>query len=785
MSLHLLVEQAIFDSSSYEVLSYEEVEALKKEHETLTKRIDAATNKLAMESKVRDAALSLSRLTSKKSRRSAASTASDTKGDEEYAASSRKCDELSAELAKLNARANEVQRRLLQHSAGILGVAHKAVGDGGASRGSVEYSLSSSNPIDPQAFDDRSFYKTVDKLAGFGEMSRGVGGDGAQKAVEDELVVERLEMFNAQVQELLRSAGAKDLPLPDKNLANTVHEQLTLLEQNLHCLRENPPSSDLNNRAAEQLEHQESILTTLWDMIVTFDEEVREQKLERKQNGELNADYPESDDEPEAPEFSMSVFSSRVQRLLNKVMKLRGDRDMLRERTSHQERGMEEDMKMMQDEISTMGAQVEQLSTLLGQRENELTAANAKMQNLTAELNQRNEELQHTANELEESRTAFSMKSAEFLEAMHELDVERSKDKQRANEANAGLQQEHSALQQANQALAELQAQLIEKENRLAEMENQAREMKEHHNTVRADLEAAVAEKAGKLRDLEQDIIVLHEAVETSEKARNWATEQENLLRQQSEENDAQMKKMDAELEELRMKVAELSTEVVMAKAELDIAYGSKSERAAATAQAKAAALALEKANKQPQSIDPGLLSEIANLEKKNNELIDEIVMLKTERAEGANSEHLEKRCKMLQKELDDMLKDFENLTKQSIEAEQERTKLESTIDALKEKLEELETTMAEEKIRLLAVGPPRPSVDVRSPLGRTGESTTTSVLKTEFKKMMRHMRQEQAKALNAERDERRKLEQMIRNMKKEQLMRRMTPPVNANANVA
>ncbi|KAF8254178.1 hypothetical protein K440DRAFT_158584 [Wilcoxina mikolae CBS 423.85] len=67
MSLHLLVEQAIYDSADYEILSYEEVEDLKKEHIMLTSRIDATKRKLVMESKVRDAAQSLSRLTSKKS----------------------------------------------------------------------------------------------------------------------------------------------------------------------------------------------------------------------------------------------------------------------------------------------------------------------------------------------------------------------------------------------------------------------------------------------------------------------------------------------------------------------------------------------------------------------------------------------------------------------------------------------------------------------------------------------------------------------------------------------
>jgi chromosome segregation ATPase len=756
MSLHLLVEQAVFDSANYEVLSYEEVEALKKEFETLTNRIDTASNKLAMESKVRDAALSLSRLTSRKNRRSGASTASEASkhGDEEYVASSRKCDELAAELQKLNARVAEVQRRLLQHSAGILGAAHKAVADGGASRSSVEYTFSGSgggDPVDPQVFDDRHFYKTADKLDQFGEIPRGVGNGGAQSSLEDGLMAERLEMFNSQIQELLRSAGREVLSPPQMSPSNDVNEQLALLEQNIQHLRENPPAAPGSNSAAEKLERQETILTTLWDMIVAFDEEVREQKQERKQNGEHNPDYPESDDEGEPPEFAIGAFSSRVQRMLNKVMKLRGDRDMLRERAGHQERGMEEDMKLMQDEISKMGLQVGELSKLLGQRENELTEVNARIQGLTDELNQTNEELQRTTDELEESRTAFSMKSAEFMEAMHELDVERSKDKQRANEASADG---HNALQLANEARAEMEQQLgaaeqklAEKEQRLAELENQYQETKEDRNIIKAEFEAAVGEKTAKIRALEQDIIILHEAVENAEKARSTSTQQETLLRQQIEEKSQKIKRLEEELEELSVNVAKLSTEVVMAKAELDIAYGSKSERAAATAQAKAAALALEKANKQPQTIDPGLLAEIENLEKRNGELIDEIVMLKNERLESANNEHLEKRCKMLQKELDDMLKDFENLTKQSIGAEQERTKLESLIDALKERIEELETTMAEDKIRYLAVGP-RPSVDMRSPLGRTGESTTTTVLKTEFKKMIRDMRQEQAKAL-------------------------------------
>jgi len=83
-------------------------------------------------------------------------------------------------------------------------------------------------------------------------------------------------------------------------------------------------------------------------------------------------------------------------------------------------------------------------------------------------------------------------------------------------------------------------------------------------------------------------------------------------------------------------------------------------------------------------------------------------------------------------------------------------------VDQLKEKIDELKTQLAEEKI---SRNFPR------------GESTTTNVLKQEFKKMVRDMRADQARALRAEQDERRKLESTIRELKKGQLQRQ---PVNS-----
>lgn len=751
MSLHLLVEQAIFDSTSFAVLSYEEVEALKKEYSELTKRIDVTANKLARESKVRDALLSFARLSAKRGQ---------PREDPELEAGKKKCDELGAELEKYKQRAAEVRERLLMHSAGILCLTHK---EGTASqRASMEYTLAH-GVADPTAFDDPHLYRTADKLDGFGEgVTRGFhgaesAGATTKKPVEDEFVVERLEDFNMRIHELLQSTGGGSPrpPLRGQDGENKIHEQLALLDQNIQYIRDHPPAAPGASRAAEEFERTETLLMTLWDMIMASEEDAREQKMDRGKGYE-------SDDEREAsPEYSISVFSSKVQSMLNKLNNLRNERDTLKDRSHQQDSDMDEDMKLMQEDLKNMAGQVNQLSMLLEQRDDALVAANTKIEALTEELTGLQTALmesetvaKQTSDELEESRTAFSKKSAEFMDAMHQLDMERSQDKQKAMQANQGFQQEHNALAIANEARVEMESQLEEldrklvaREEAMVELEIKYQDIKEDRDLTKAELEALTAENDGKLTQLDLEIVALKEEVlQATAKAQEASAQQENALRLQLEEKANEIKRMDGELEEMSRKVAELSTEVVMAKAELDIAYGSKSERAAATAQARAAALALEKANKQPQTIDPGLLAEIENLERKNNELIDEIVRLKNERAEGANNAHLEKRCKVLQKELDDMLKDFENLTKQGIEAEKERSRLESTIDSLKERVDGLETAVAEEKIGILGVQSNGPrSADPRA---RTGDSTTLIVLRQEFKKMMRDMRTEQAKAL-------------------------------------
>ena len=66
VAMHLLVETAIGDSQYFDILSVEEVEALKQEQKGLDTRLGTVRRKLESETKIRDATRSLGRLAQKK-----------------------------------------------------------------------------------------------------------------------------------------------------------------------------------------------------------------------------------------------------------------------------------------------------------------------------------------------------------------------------------------------------------------------------------------------------------------------------------------------------------------------------------------------------------------------------------------------------------------------------------------------------------------------------------------------------------------------------------------------
>lgn len=133
IQVHLLTETALSDSKTYAILSQEEVDDLKKQIQVLNQRIEQTRANLIIQTKYRDAAISVAKLYGRRSRDqderpsfSDQDNESAREAEIERQESERRCEELASELLNLEKRLMEPQRRLLEHTAGILQLTHKA-----------------------------------------------------------------------------------------------------------------------------------------------------------------------------------------------------------------------------------------------------------------------------------------------------------------------------------------------------------------------------------------------------------------------------------------------------------------------------------------------------------------------------------------------------------------------------------------------------------------------------------------------------------------------------------
>jgi len=210
-------------------------------------------------------------------------------------------------------------------------------------------------------------------------------------------------------------------------------------------------------------------------------------------------------------------------------------------------------------------------------------------------------------------------------------------------------------------------------------------------------------------------------------------------------------------MNELESEVIQAKNDLTVVRAELDGAYGSRAQRAADV------------------SMNPAIQKEIDDLSNRNAALQQQIAFLESQHQNtGTGSAELQQKVGVLQKELKETIEDYELMTRASIEFEKERDQLDAAIDSLRERNETLEAQLSDEKVRWLGMKASGPGQ------GGPTESTSTMVLKNEFKKMMRDTRTENMKALRAEQDERRRLEMIIRSMKKEHQQQQQPSPVKS-----
>jgi chromosome segregation ATPase len=790
IATHLLVETALGDSVSYDILPYDELEALKREEQSLQNRINAVRKQLALEAKVRDAAKSLNRLYSSPSATSsprlkrASSGLSNKevldKAEAQLAAATKKVDELSRELYNLEQRIRQTQMKLLQHTAGILQLTH-----GGSKDPSDMIYVPGGRPDSPASLDgysrgfrrepdyDQGFSAGLTGLDGFldelksptkpgGQMSK-VGSREASRQKEAFLSVgKQLEDLNERMRDVLahvnpeKAKSYTEIPRVDsENIDATVSQQIEKLSRGLEDihLEHGSKSRSLVDAEMEDVQERNAELTVELQASLQESLSLEQQKNQLEDDvssrmGNLNNDLYDfiTATNPNNPIPSIpfnggpaqliSYTEDRIETLKTIVQSLSSNSDqsaqyevvleglwqiILAGEEDSRERKRAERQRLTAKRNA--GEDLNSDDDLSPDEDNGLTekfslpAFSTKVQWLVSQLTYLKEKQSSLRRKVQQHRDVAATATARSADmpAVEDLRAQL----ERTNALHGTAKEE---LQDTESRLKKLQSTHSEKEVRIKslerDLENAAQEARDEARLNSAEIEAKLQEAETRAASLQSQFTTMEQ-------------ERETLVKTHSDQEQVFLK-TETELRNLESEVVRLTTELTITKAELDAAYGSRSQR-----QADWAAAANSEASRRLEDATAKLEdAQLRNIELETT--LDQMKQDKT-RIEASSQKEDELRA-----ELKETLKEFEDLAKASVEAEKERDDLEGQVDTLREKIGGLESALAEEKVKWLGMDGDRSS---GTPAG-SGQSTSALVLKNEFKKMMRDTRTEHMKSL-------------------------------------
>ena len=363
-------------------------------------------------------------------------------------------------------------------------------------------------------------------------------------------------------------------------------------------------------------------------------------------------------------DFSIQAFSAKVQTLFARATGLQEQKKILARQVQQQRELNSQSDPQKDTKISELSLELEHAKQKLTIKEREAKEAGDNLVLMTERI----DALRQEASLLEQQKGVNQNRALEEQKETRKEDEER------------------------------LYAELEEKQQQLTDLENELAESKDDFGISRAEM-------LGKLEESDKRVQSLNIELQSSQNEKG---------------------RFQSEMRELEGQLVLLQTELTMARAELDGAYGTRAQRAA------------------EQASNPAIQQEFEELTTRNKGLAGDLEGTKAryQAVERANAD-LNQRMQTLQRELMETIGEYEAMTKASIEFEREREQLENNLDALRERCETVESQLSEEKVRWLGVTSPGSTRDSISP-----GTTSTQVLKNEFKKMMRDTRAENMRAL-------------------------------------
>jgi DNA repair exonuclease SbcCD ATPase subunit len=779
---HLLYETAMLDSNSFAILTLEEVEDLKKELTRLQSRLDAAQRRLTLESKVKDAATNLQRLYSNDSSRadspqypespkrarksllggrprSDSNASNDGKAlsqtENELATSIRKVDELNETIKSLLDRRQNAERKLLRHTAAVLAEQQSK---------QIEEITSASREVDD---DDASTY-SPDEFDGIrdillskpahttNKLHKRPDAQRLQEEHEQELhsMQTRVEHLNDQLRSIISEAtktrGVSTSPEPQyipaagNGAAAKLNSDFDRFENSLRALQQEQQDtkkhfaqiqeSSFQTRDAVE-EQLESLNTQLYNTLTLSPAAQSITDLEEPPRATGRGYQPQL-------AYLEESFLNIEQLLRRHTDELQSARESGKSSKDAEEKVIAQTKKLDEYEATIGGLweimQAEQ--SLLrtppvdeGRFSNadqmprspltdsfSLPAFSSRVQHLFNRASSANEQQDILRRQIQQQRDLNGKSDAEKERQVEELTTKQMQLVASGKQMQDELAKTMAQHQQAEFEVNQLKVELLNVENEFADLRRTA-ELKHQEREEMARQLQAQQENTGHLQQEIQDLEAQVGTMESgSAKHADLAFElaSAHAAREEAERKHAAAVR---ETEQVESEVVRLSTELTMAKAELDASYGSRAERA-----------------KEAQG------SEIQVLSQRNAEITSELAALRAER--GDNS-----RVNALEHELQAMTADFQDLTREALQMEHERGQLDSLIDGLRDRCELLEGQLSDERVRLIGTKSPGPApagAGERTSALPARETTSVMVMRQEFKKMMRETRAEGVRLL-------------------------------------
>ncbi|KAI1005823.1 hypothetical protein K3495_g2396 [Podosphaera aphanis] len=787
IQIHLLLETALSDSKEFPILSQKELDDLKRQCQDIVQRLEQTRQNLAIQSKYRDATLSVSKLYSSNSSDGSLDQmlpvngrTKDVRGQEvekERTSIERKCESLAAELFRLEKQLMVPQGKILKHTAGILQITHKSTVNSSGESNSPENLYMSSDTLGSSEdlkyvsiFDENSLYR---ELEGFDDsLNNSYPPKFPSFIKEAEKKIE--ELSNKIRQIIIKIDPDRDKnfdPPPLSSLEGGDRAQI--LQTYLDYIERSISTIDLNH---EQLIEQQNSAAARFDALadqkdilqrqITQQRELHNESVTKKdaQIAENAMRLAEMADLKARTEEQVTLVQEQLNSALERL-EMTEKKEVSREISSRdndltnqerireaEERAHEAEIRAKKLEESGSAAIMELearrkdialLEEQLKSMESDLATAQIELQAKVSESEAQIKSLKQELATASTTKTLPSVVDQKIIDNEKELNtVMREKDlklAQTERQLNAVIMEKEMILEEKER---EINSIVMEKDMMLAEKERQL-------NAVIMEKEMILSEKGIEINEAikEREKLLaekdkqLYEVVSQKDLI---LAEKANAIEVAIKEKNILLSDKEREIDEAQIDIARLQTEVTIAKAELESAYGSRSQRAARVA------------------ANPAIQKEIDELTKTNNALIAEITSLKSQPTQPSSG--MEEELNKLRTELAEIVGEYELMTKANIEWEKEREQLEETIDMLREAKEDIETQLSEEKVRWL--GARSPGADILSP-----SNTSTTILKNEFKKMMRDTRSENARALKAEQLERRRLEDELRALKRAQIV--------------